>query len=375
MNLASKLSDWQKHQLITAEQQQQILDYENNVKRPILFYSLLFLSAFCIGIGFIAVIAANWETIPAAVKLFADFILLIAVAWGIWTLREQGKVLLSEGLIILYALLIMASIGLAGQVYHLPADGLSAVLFWSVLSFPLLLLCTKPFFPGIWLPGFIWSLSDKLYEYSWFERIMDALFSRNYHFAIWLSLWLLSTFYRLIKQLPRPAWQQAWRWWTVTAFVCATVFFDMFNVNALSISHSVGWPYWGAALLLLAALWLSDRKKTYWPATYALAVTWGYSMLGKAFPAAEGMASAAMIIALLAIVSSYAYCTHQTRLFNVATVLIALRLFGIYLEVFGSLLSTGAGLIVSGLVFLGLAGLWQKLRNRLFPKIREKSNV
>ena len=100
-----------------------------------------------------------------------------------------------------------------------------------------------------------------------------------------------------------------------------------------------------------------------------------FRSLGKAFPAAEGMASAAMIIALLAIVSSYAYCTHQTRLFNVATVLIALRLFGIYLEVFGSLLSTGAGLIVSGLVFLGLAGLWQKLRNRLFPKIREKSNV
>ena len=73
MNIYSKLSDWQKRGLITAEQQQKITDYENNVRRPMLYHALLFLSCFCIGIGVIAVIAANWEAIPAAVKLGVDF--------------------------------------------------------------------------------------------------------------------------------------------------------------------------------------------------------------------------------------------------------------------------------------------------------------
>ena len=36
MNIYSKLSDWQKRGLITAEQQQKITDYENNVRRPML---------------------------------------------------------------------------------------------------------------------------------------------------------------------------------------------------------------------------------------------------------------------------------------------------------------------------------------------------
>lgn len=64
MNIYSKLSDWQKRGLITAEQQQKITDYENNVRRPMLYHALLFLSCFCIGIGVIAVIAANWEAFP-----------------------------------------------------------------------------------------------------------------------------------------------------------------------------------------------------------------------------------------------------------------------------------------------------------------------
>lgn len=46
MNIYSKLSDWQKRGLITAEQQQKITDYENNVRRPMLYHALLFLSCF-----------------------------------------------------------------------------------------------------------------------------------------------------------------------------------------------------------------------------------------------------------------------------------------------------------------------------------------
>ncbi|MFQ8668509.1 MAG: hypothetical protein ACLSA1_07000 [Alphaproteobacteria bacterium] len=48
--------------------------------------------------------------------------------------------------------------------------------------------------------------------------------------------------------------------------------------------------------------------------------------------------------------------------------------FGIYLEVFGSILSTGMGLIVSGLAFAAIAVIWQKVRRRLLHNVGEKNH-
>ena len=46
-----------------------------------------------------------------------------------------------------------------------------------------------------------------------------------------------------------------------------------------------------------------------------------------------------------------------------ATTVIAARIFVAYIEVFGSLLATGAGLIVSGVLLLALAWVWvRKIR-------------
>ena len=53
------------------------------------------------------------------------------------------------------------------------------------------------------------------------------------------------------------------------------------------------------------------------------------------------------------------------RLFNLAIILIALRFLVIYFQVIGSLLFTGIGLIVSGLIIVGLASLWYKNRKNI----------
>jgi uncharacterized membrane protein len=61
-----------------------------------------------------------------------------------------------------------------------------------------------------------------------------------------------------------------------------------------------------------------------------------------------------------------AWCGYQARamqIVNLATALIAVRVFVAYIEVFGSMLATGAGLIVSGVLLLALAWLWvRKIR-------------
>ena len=159
----------------------------------------------------IAVIAANWEAIPAAVKLGVDFALLCTAAWGVWHSRRKGRNLAAEALLTAFALLVLGSIGLVGQIYHLPAHGLSALLFWSVLTFPLLFLSSKPLFPGLWFIGFFLSLYDRLSDYRWFADFIDRLFDRNANFGIWSGLFAMLVFYRLLQMLPHPAIQKAWR--------------------------------------------------------------------------------------------------------------------------------------------------------------------
>ena len=378
MNIYSKLSDWQKRGLITAEQQQKITDYENNVRRPMLYQALLFLSCFCIGIGVIAVIAANWEAIPAAVKLGVDFALLCTAAWGVWHSRRKGRNLAAEALLTAFALLVLGSIGLVGQIYHLPAHGLSALLFWSVLTFPLLFLSSKPLFPGLWFIGFFLSLYDRLSDYRWFADFINRLFDRNANFGIWSGLFAMLVFYRLLQMLPHPAIQKAWRHLTVFAFAFCAFVLDAFSLKDWSYFRtdnvSLGWTVWGLSALALAGFAFACRKTSLRPGIAAAAVIFVYAFLTDMLPAWEDETSALMMIALLSVAGIYAYRHNYPRLLNVSTVLIALRFFGVYLEVFGSILSTGMGLIVSGLAFAAIAVIWQKVRRRLLHNVGEKNH-
>ena len=58
------------------------------------------------------------------------------------------------------------------------------------------------------------------------------------------------------------------------------------------------------------------------------------------------------------------------RAFNALTALIALRVLVIYFEVFGSLLSTGVGLITGGVLTLLVGWLWQRKTAALAARLR-----
>jgi hypothetical protein len=70
------------------------------------------------------------------------------------------------------------------------------------------------------------------------------------------------------------------------------------------------------------------------------------------------VAAALSFIAFWAAVGWAGYVTRRFNLLNLATAMIGLRILIAYFEVFGSLLSTGVGLITGGLLTLALAWLW-----------------
>jgi uncharacterized membrane protein len=91
------------------------------------------------------------------------------------------------------------------------------------------------------------------------------------------------------------------------------------------------------------------------------AVVTGLGVLVPHAPIA--MVGALGFVIVWALVAWCGYKAQAMQLVNLATAVIAVRIFVAYIEAFGSMLATGAGLIVSGVLLLALAWLWvRKIR-------------
>ena len=83
-----------------------------------------------------------------------------------------------------------------------------------------------------------------------------------------------------------------------------------------------------------------------------------------ALPANEAL-GASLSIALWAIAGFTAVHANLRRVFDFVTLMITFRLLTIYFEVFGSLMDTGIGLMVSGVAILLATYAWYRYRARL----------
>ena len=155
MNIEKRLNIWQSAGLISEEQAIKITQYENQNMKPYLMYALVLLSVLFIGIGTISLIAANWDAIPTFVKLLVDFALLSSCAYGVYRTQDRRKPVYFEGILFLYGLFSLATIGLIAQIYQLQADGPIAFLLWSSMMLPLSFFSKKIIFPFITLTTFL----------------------------------------------------------------------------------------------------------------------------------------------------------------------------------------------------------------------------
>ena len=111
---------------------------------------LAYFSAFLIGLGIIALVAANWEQIPNNVKLGGAIVLMIANASAVILSMKFKKNILTQVLCGVFAALIMAVIGLIGQIFQLRSDVSGACLLWALCAWPLFLI--TPRLLWLWIP-------------------------------------------------------------------------------------------------------------------------------------------------------------------------------------------------------------------------------
>jgi uncharacterized membrane protein len=380
--LASQLQTWVGAGLISAEQAARIEAYERtharadgHAERPWALYGIAGIGVTALATGLISLIAANWDEIPDWLKLAAYFLLQTGVGMGFLRyLTKPG--LVREVLLTLFALLFLAGIGLVAQVHHLSGDGWEALLFWLGLTVGVVHLAQSRLLGNVWVFGslltsMIWlTASDEgAGVTSQFGRACVVA-------ALPFALTALS---ELTEKV--PWWNQYFRkaalsWGTLVLLGLGTPLSNiLWSVNRDEEARQLGYLVipWTALLVAVAGVYSNPRSSR----LEQLLRSGIYGALGLfgtlPFLAPDADYEHTGIKALAALgfftvwglVAAYSAVTKQRRWFDLASLVLAVRVIVVYFEVFGSLAMTGAGLILSGLVILTTAFAWHRFRSRV----------
>lgn len=390
MRLEQKLKRWVDKGLIGSEQSEAILNFEENRKSPYLYYSFLILGAVVIGIGVIAIIAANWEEIHDFVKLgFGLAVLALVAGLGFWK-RENSNLL--TVFIILYSILILGMIGLISQVYNLEGEYYQAAMLWCILSCLFLIATDSKTFLHLWILGF------QIFIIGW---IQEYTLDHPEHFGQNQSYWIQYFYYSLMiftgvwlvsEKFVLESRKNTLFFWAVIFWIVGTWSMSFFSnltnsYNGSGIEDGIGYQFaWlimiCRLLILIPIFYLlvsnpeidSNQKKSLGiglvlffllcfphPFRYIHSAEptigthiWNYSI--QLFP------SFLFLLFWLAIASAF---RNHKRIFDLSLAIIGIRFLFFYFDLFGSLTYTGFGLIISGLLIIIFTIGYLKYRSKI----------
>ncbi|TPE60116.1 DUF2157 domain-containing protein [Sandaracinobacter neustonicus] len=367
MSLESRLNDWVEAGLIDLATAERIRAHESANERPVLRWALAGLGLFAVVLGIILLISANWDRIPHGVKLAAHMALLLGAAAAHWHWKQQRKLWPAEGALFLFAGLVLAGIGLQSQVYQLTGPVWHALLLWLLLAGPALLLSgetrlTGTGFAGLALVGPAAMALDSIDKGGpWLIAQGTAMAVPALLIALSLSLRERGPGFRLalreagIVSLLAGAGIVHFAWASnITGAQAADNAVRLIPAALACLGTlALGWNRPEIPRAILLPLLIGP------PAAFALAL---------AIPHPDGMASRligiAIYMALWSALARGAALSGWNSLFAVSIAAIALRIFIIYIELFGSLAATGGGLVIGGLLLVGLSWLWHRIVTR-----------
>ena len=364
---------------------------------------LAYFSAFLIGLGIIALVAANWEQIPNNVKLGGAVSLMIANASAVILSMKFKKNTLTQVLCGVFAALIMAVIGLIGQIFQLRSDVSGACLLWAVCAWPLFLI--TPRLLWLWIPLlFVGTKSFAIYN----TFVGDVLLNIGWKYTLANGICSLLVFYGLIfayelwMLYAKPANKTVER---PLRFYCGTLLLSAAPLSCRPLFTNVAFAQipWSTialssygyilAAMLIYALNRKHGRVSFMPyfllgfliegvllkldilhdnvesvlALTSLLLMWGYAYYHK-MPRFKYLTLFALLVWFFATFSwdvfnlipsllictalaVYAYLNNSRRLFNVAVLAAVIRLLYYYADA-SNLTYLGIYLIGSGLLLL-----------------------
>ena len=164
---------WQKAGLIDDDLARRIVDWEIANRRPVVLWAIAGMGALAMALGVMAIVGANWESIPAWLKLAVDLGLNGACAVAVFVFWRQQRLWLREIAALLLFGLVLSGIALIGQVYQLQSDPWRALVLWLALCTPFLALTAHTR-----LTGTIWAIAAVTTWSSW-PAIRSTIFWRG----------------------------------------------------------------------------------------------------------------------------------------------------------------------------------------------------
>jgi len=386
--LTATLADWVEHGLISAEQREQIATYESGravrSRGSWALYSLLILGVCVLGIGVISLIASNWEEIPGLAKLGCTLLLLTGLGWATYVAHDTQKPIRFDVLATLFIVGCLAAIALIAQLYPTGGEPYQAMIFLLVIITPLVYVSKRGFLPQLWVVAFIGTLLASVFVHdeqaSWWIQLVSG--GESYHhdmqmfpLFLFIPLTCLALGNLAAHFGPTSRFASAFLLWSTLGALTALVATDL----VLTLHDDVvPWRAMVPVVVVGLAAGVSVvTRKDHTPVVRFIQVTLivlavvvylpqiAYEdggIHGAKFQEALGPA---YLIASLLLLAALCAAVGARRLFTLATVVVGIRFLLVYLQVVGSLATTGFGLIVSGLVIIGMALLWYKTRTQL----------
>lgn len=373
---ARKIAEWHDAGLIDAATRDRLVAYETSHARPLLLWALWGIGALAIGLGLVSVIAANWEDIPGEVRLAVHLALIAGTVVTLFArearLAERSPWAV-EALAFVAAALGLTFFGHLGQVYQTAAPLWQPLATCLVLFAPLLLLTGRSwptagavFGVAVWCAwdyaGSSQGLGTKgqLARDLWTATIVTLPVVIAPLAALARARSARADFWRQLQQLALTYAVGC------ASFVTAIAGWDGFGgTNGASEWASL---ILSGVMMMLAGIGIAgvrgDRSGRMTAAILAgagLVMPLAYAADGASVPAAL------LFFALWGGIAAAALAAQWRGVFQAAVGVIALRLIILSFELAGDLLTSGFGLILSGVMILAVAWGAVRVSKRFAP--------
>ena len=374
---------WQGAGLIDTQAVDRILAWEASRRQPVWLWAVTGIGALAIALGVMAIIGANWESIPDGLKLGVDLAVTTLCAGAVFVSWRRVHVWRREIASFLLFALVLAGIALIGQVYQLQSDPWHAMVLWLVLCTPFLALTAFTRFNGaIWTIAVVttWFLLDEP-VYSALARLHVVVpHHKHWDSGYFISLQAyLAACGMMVVAAARDLWPPARR---QADLILKLALAGM--VVACSLTAAFSWRTeadvapWGA--IIAAALSTAVAGAVYWPGRTAMErrlvlallgtslVVWAAALvLGGVEAKARDLYHALLFIVYWAAIGGLAARAGWRGWFGFAFAMVGLRLLILYFEAIGGLTATGLGLLGGGVLCIALAAIGWRLTRRVAP--------
>jgi uncharacterized membrane protein len=374
---ARKIALWHDAGIIDAATRDRLLAYETDHARPLALWAVWGIGALTIGLGFVSVVAANWEDIPGLVRLAVHFA-LIAGLLGLVFLREERLAAKSpwavEALVFTVAALGLTFFGHLGQVYQTSSPLWQPLAVWLALFAPLLLLTGRSWPTALAVVGgavwTAWQYSDAMtgYRISDLGTIWSAWLGTVAALPVVLALaggWMRARsrrpdFWRRVEQLAL-SYAVA-----LASAACAYASLGVFGQQGPLDTGMATLASGGAAVLTGLAL-AAARPGTSGRMAGSIIAGAGLVILLAPTVGDLDVPAALLFMALWAGIAAAALVASWRGVFQMAVGVIAVRLIILSFELAADLLTSGFGLILSGVMILGVAWVAVRVSKHFAP--------